>query len=346
MARLVIFYSLALALSAVPIGLAGPACAHKHYQAANCVEKCKAKWGWTGSMMSVDRWGSVINKVEKSPEAWEEVIAKACGSSASQIPSATGSSGAGTPTFISQPGPVIGAGSDPAQTAATSSVPSPIIVTSSTASLSIVSSSTSTAISKSQTAAASSSTRFIISIRPSPPATTKKSVTTQIPATTQRAPPTTTPSTDNGSGSGSGSDSTSSSDIQAYLSAHNSVRASHGASALVWSDELAGKAQQWANNCRFQHSGGSLGPYGENLAAGTGSSYGISDGIKSWTDEVSDYNANNPVPSHFTQVVWKGSQQLGCAVQECDGIFPAQYGKSRYYVCEYFPAGNVIGQFA
>jgi len=130
------------------------------------------------------------------------------------------------------------------------------------------------------------------------------------------------------------------------LTAHNSVRANHGAAALTWSDDLASKAQQWANGCKFQHSGGTLGRFGENLAAGTGSSYGISQAIKSWTDEVSEYDANNPQFSHFTQVVWKGSKQVGCAVQACDGIFSSQFGKAKYYVCEYFPAGNVIGQFA
>jgi hypothetical protein len=115
------------------------------------------------------------------------------------------------------------------------------------------------------------------------------------------------------------------------------VRAQHGAAPLTWSDELASKAQQWANGCVFEHSGGTLGPFGgtiswclvpvyfnqsrfaENLAAGTGSSYDIAAAVKSWTDEVckcrntirqiiclssktAQYDPNNPVPSHFTQV--------------------------------------------
>ena len=79
---------------------------------------------------------------------------------------------------------------------------------------------------------------------------------------------------------------TSASDIAAYLSGHNDVRAQHGAAPLTWNDNLAAKAQQWANGCVFQHSGGSLGPFGENLAAGTASDYGIAAAIKSWTDEV------------------------------------------------------------
>ncbi|RPD62842.1 PR-1-like protein [Lentinus tigrinus ALCF2SS1-6] len=137
----------------------------------------------------------------------------------------------------------------------------------------------------------------------------------------------------------------SSSDISAYLSAHNTVRSQHRVSALTWSSDLAAKAQSWANGCVFQHSGGKLGPYGENLAAGTGSSYGIATAIKSWTDEVSQYNASNPQPSHFTQVVWKGTTQVGCAVAICSNIFPAKYGPAKYYVCEYSPQGNIIGQF-
>jgi hypothetical protein len=115
---------------------------------------------------------------------------------------------------------------------------------------------------------------------------------------------------------------------------------------LTWSDDAASKAQQWANNCKFVHSGGSLGPFGENLAAGTGDSYDIAAAIKSWTDEVSQYDPSNPVPSHFTQVVWKGTTQVGCAVQMCNGIFSSSYGQAKFFVCEYSAQGNIIGQFA
>ncbi|PIL30253.1 transporter [Ganoderma sinense ZZ0214-1] len=141
-----------------------------------------------------------------------------------------------------------------------------------------------------------------------------------------------------------GVDATSQADITAYLTAHNSVRAQHGAAALTWNETLAGAAQSWVNKCVFKHSGGSLGPYGENLAAGTGT-YPITSAVKSWTNEVSDYDAQNPQPSHFTQVVWKNTKQLGCAVADCSTIFPPKYGVAHFYACEYYPAGNVIGQF-
>lgn len=54
-------------------------------------------------------------------------------------------------------------------------------------------------------------------------------------------------------------------DVQAYLDAHNSVRAQHGAVNLIWNNTLAAAAQEWANGCIFEHSNGQLGPYGGTL---------------------------------------------------------------------------------
>lgn len=41
---------------------------------------------------------------------------------------------------------------------------------------------------------------------------------------------------------------------------------------------------------------------------------------------------------HFTQLVWKNTTTVGCGAANCDGI-------GWLLVCEYNPAGNVIGQF-
>jgi len=162
---------------------------------------------------------------------------------------------------------------------------------------------------------------------------------TPVLSTKTEPPPATTSGSDDGGGS------TPSSDIQAYLDGHNGVRAKHGAAALTWSDKLAAAAQKWAEHCVFEHSGGSLGPYGENLAAGSGD-YSIASGIKSWADEEPQYHPSNPEASHYTQMVWKSTKQVGCAVASCDlSVFTPNFWPAKFYVCEYYPAGNVIGEF-
>lgn len=93
--------------------------------------------------------------------------------------------------------------------------------------------------------------------------------TINTPTPETSSPPSSTfssvPVSSSASSDTSSSSSTSSSDINAYLEGHNTVRAQHGAADLTWSDELAGKAQQWANGCVFKHSGGSLGSFGGTL---------------------------------------------------------------------------------
>ncbi|KPV74048.1 uncharacterized protein RHOBADRAFT_16288, partial [Rhodotorula graminis WP1] len=115
------------------------------------------------------------------------------------------------------------------------------------------------------------------------------------------------------------------------LSEHNTFRALHSAPALVWNQTLADKAASWANKCVFQHSQGALGRYGENLAASAGSGVTVQtalSGIKAWEAEAPDYTPDNPNYSHFTQMVWKASKQLGCYQASCPAgsIFDARYG--------------------
>lgn len=70
-------------------------------------------------------------------------------------------------------------------------------------------------------------------------------------------------------------------------------------------------------------------------------------------NEVSLYNFNSPgwnsAAGHFTQVVWKSTTLLGCAVATCSSGLRGQgfsWAKGTLVVCRYSPAGNVIGQFA
>ncbi|GAA5903255.1 uncharacterized protein JCM6883_002741 [Sporobolomyces salmoneus] len=130
----------------------------------------------------------------------------------------------------------------------------------------------------------------------------------------------------------------------AALNEHNRFRAVHNASAMTWSQPLADAAYKWGSRCVFQHSQGAVGPYGENLAATAGYKSDIVTGAcKPWEDEAPDYDPSNPMYSHFTQMVWKSTTQLGCAQVTCPpgSIFDAKYGNATYYVCEYNPPGNV-----
>lgn len=169
--------------------------------------------------------------------------------------------------------------------------------------------------------------------------------------------------------------------ISDILKAHNAARATHGANPLTWSSSLTSLAKSWADKCVWQH-GGANGA-GQNLAAagGTGGSASQTGQqvVDAWMSEEAQYDPNNPTYSHFTQVVWKSTTQLGCWQSSCanfvDGsvhlVFPAQYLPAKYTVCNYLAAvrlffrarlwssvrilitlwirpcqGNVIGQFA
>lgn len=48
---------------------------------------------------------------------------------------------------------------------------------------------------------------------------------------------------------------------------------------------------------------------------------------------------------HYSQVVWKGSHVVGCAVQKC-AAGTMESGMAAYFsVCNYFPAGNVQTEY-
>lgn len=46
---------------------------------------------------------------------------------------------------------------------------------------------------------------------------------------------------------------------------------------------------------------------------------------------------------HFTQLVWKDTTDVGCAARWCQGWNAGRGGW--YLVCEYWPRGNVVGEF-
>ncbi|KAJ6627218.1 CAP domain-containing protein [Mycena sp. CBHHK59/15] len=341
MARLL---SATVVLSLVSSGLAGPACAQKHWQASDCILACNTKWGFPGLMMSTDRWGTVMHHGGSTDDTWNKYIANACGqvdsaADSSAAASSTSSSAAAEETKIIHQG--LGTQNVSAD-AATSTQASTRVASSSSTRSTTSTTSTPHTTSTTSTTHTTSTTPTTTSTKAK---TTQQVVHTQAAHTTSTKAAATTTAANSNSNSGLSSSSSSgsgasSSNQQAYLSAHNSIRSQHGAVPLTWSDEAASKAQEWANECKNVHSGGTL----ENLAAGTGD-FSIAEAVKAWTDEVSEYDSSNPQPSHFTQVVWKATTQVGCAVAVCDGIFSG-FGAANYYVCEYSVQGNVIGNFA
>lgn len=133
------------------------------------------------------------------------------------------------------------------------------------------------------------------------------------------------------------------------LDMHNADRAKHSASALTWDSTLASAAAKWAAGCQWKHTPNN--PYGQNIAAGTAGDFGAKDSCSMWYDEVSQYSfasgAYSDATGHFTQMVWKSTTKLGCAIQDCSAsqMGLGSKGSATYVVCNYDPPGNVIGQF-
>ena len=62
--------------------------------------------------------------------------------------------------------------------------------------------------------------------------------------------------------------------------------------------------------------------------------------VDAWAAEVKDYNAKTHrckgVCGHYTQIVWRKSQQVGCGMAAC--------GDTKVWVCNYDPPGNFNGE--
>jgi len=129
----------------------------------------------------------------------------------------------------------------------------------------------------------------------------------------------------------------------ALVDAHNRARAKHCAPPLRWSAKIAASAQRWANTlrdrgCPLAHSSGQ---YGENLAAGTPGMLAAASVVALWYEEVKRYSfasgGFSMKTGHFTQLVWRGTKEVGCGVAHCKNL--------DVWVCQYDPPGNVQGQY-
>ncbi len=134
------------------------------------------------------------------------------------------------------------------------------------------------------------------------------------------------------------------------LAIHNRERALVHVPPLAWSDRLAADAAAYARQLvqmgELDHSSeASRGDEGENLAMGTAGYYSPAALGMMWADEkrhltggafgADSRTGNWEDVGHYTQMVWRGTRQVGCAT--------ASGGGDLYLICRYAPAGNYIG---
>jgi hypothetical protein len=162
--------------------------------------------------------------------------------------------------------------------------------------------------------------------------------------------------------------------------AHNAVRAMVQTSPplppMTWSPAMAAYAQEWADMLAMtacsapRHRSSSelrAKGYGENLAASgstrPGSMSTVKAAVDGWAGEVACWTygsisapgsgggtekcnsacymaMNSDGCGHYTQIVWRTSTQLGCGVATCQ----ANGFTNDIWICNYAPAGNIVGQ--
>ncbi|HEU4732453.1 MAG TPA: CAP domain-containing protein [Kofleriaceae bacterium] len=148
---------------------------------------------------------------------------------------------------------------------------------------------------------------------------------------------------------------------------HNQVRAmvdTTGLSAgplppLAWDPALAATAAAWVAQCKdadgdglVDHNAGrSIGqPFyvGENIFASSGTATAhdaVLLPVYGWAAEQAHYHYDTntcdagATCGHYTQVVWRATGTLGCALGSCPGL-----GYPSTIVCDYGPGGNVGSQ--
>jgi uncharacterized protein YkwD len=198
--------------------------------------------------------------------------------------------------------------------------------------------------------------------------------TAEAPPATETPPPAAPPATETpppaappaGASQGATNNESREDFVNSILAVHNGERAAVGVPPLVWSDSLAASAQTWAEyqartgDWRHATDAEKGGSYGENLSKESGHWFGIpipqgsfsTESLQQgWVNEKTLYNGG-PVDStnylifgHYTQMVWRGTTQIGCATAITqEGVPPGAVGETVYLVCRYSPPGNQFGQ--
>lgn len=135
------------------------------------------------------------------------------------------------------------------------------------------------------------------------------------------------------------------------LAVQNDERARLGLNPLQWNAGLAASAAIWAarlaSTHRFEHAPEKpLAPEGENLWEGTTRYFPPEAMVNAWVREKKYFRpgifpdnsttGNVEDVGHFTQLVWRNTSQVGCAM--------AANADDDVLVCRYSQAGNYVGQ--
>ena len=135
-------------------------------------------------------------------------------------------------------------------------------------------------------------------------------------------------------------------DIEA-LEAHNKYRRKHHVPPLTLNKDLCKIAQSYAerllatnsfNHSKNKYKGNEI---GENLYMCSGKVATGEMATTDWYNEIKIHNFRKDFQSgtgHFTQVVWKGTEEVGFGV--------ANKGSTYFVVANYYPPGNFLGEFA
>ncbi|KAJ8676388.1 hypothetical protein QAD02_012175 [Eretmocerus hayati] len=123
---------------------------------------------------------------------------------------------------------------------------------------------------------------------------------------------------------------------------------------IVWDDELAAMAQNWANRCPEDHDHSRhVGRFsvGQNMARAWTTKIPTDPyesepewkrHIISWFNEYRYYRSGlfSTATAHYTQVIWGNTVFVGCGFSY---YYDPVRGYTKNYVCNYGPSGNIIG---
>ena len=135
------------------------------------------------------------------------------------------------------------------------------------------------------------------------------------------------------------------------LAAHNRERATMGVPPLRWNPELAAAAASYgpplARMADLEHSPRASRPgQRENLWRGPRGIYSPEQMVGNWIEEKAWFRpgafpnvsstGNWLDVSHYTQMIWRTTTDVGCAVH--------QTARWDYLICRYSPPGNIDGR--